>query len=61
MFTLAKDGQMRFVLHSKSELGAANLEFLYVRENEENIEVSQHISNRPTMLWPLFISVKVNT
>lgn len=60
-FTLANDGEVRFVQHSESKRGAASLEFLYVREKKENIEVSQHISNHPTMLWPLFISVKVNT
>ena len=45
---------------SGSELEDANWEFLYVREKEDNTELSQSISNSPTMLWLLFISVKVN-
>ena len=47
---LANAGEVRFLQSSKSELEAANLEFLYVREREENIEVSQNISNRPTLV-----------
>lgn len=51
---LAKAGTVEVLQPSKSELEAI---FKSQVEREENTEVSQGISNRPTMLWLLFISV----